>query len=985
MKRIATLLLLCLSLGAWAQNHPLHEGLFAVGDNPAWKQVSFDDSAWPAVNLTDTWDDQGYAVPGGLAWYRFHFTVPSGKKDELTLYGYVALDMGFVDDCDQSWLNGAMVGSTGEFADGPEGYKSAWQMRRRYLVPAKQIKWGADNLLAVRVYDGDAPGGFYESEIKLVKPRLDDFVSLSFVDDSRGNCSVRLLSQSNYTGTLKAGVTMIDKKETSEVINKKLKLKAGKPCDVALPCDGNGQRRFDVVFTDAATGEKLEAFYSPKYILTPPAPLSPRYNGPLVYGVRPGSPIIFRLPFSGERPMRFSVENLPEGATIDAAKGILGGKVLEKGDYSMTLVAENAHGTVRQQFTLKVGDKIALTPPMGWNSWNCWGTSVSQKKVMSSAQAIIDKGLADYGYSYINVDDAWESAERNPDGTIGTNEKFPDMKGLGDFLHGEGLKFGIYSSPGDRTCGGYLGSLDHERQDAETWNEWGVDYLKYDWCGYSKVFNASDDRSVAAYVRPYLKMQQYLREQPRDIFYSLCQYGMADVWTWGPYVDANSWRTTGDITDTWGSLYHIGFELQNGLHPYAAPGHWNDPDMLIVGKVGWSSFLRDSRLTPDEQYTHISLWSLLAANMLIGCDVAQMDDFTVNLLCNNEVNAVHQDILGVQARRTLVMGDVQVWSRPLADGGTAIGVFNLAEEPEDVNLGRIVDRLGLSGVIRDLWRQENLSGDALKCLIAPHGVRMIKVIPSASIPVMSYNIRYGTAEDGNNSWEMRREAAAAMICDQRPAAFGVQEALDFQLEYMQKNCPGYKYVGVGREDGVHDGEHMAVFYDSERVELENWGTYWLSETPDVPSFGWDAACKRTATWTLLKDKCTGKHFYFVNTHLDHVGKAARRNGLAVVVKRIGAMNPEGYPMILCGDFNVYPDDPCLTDLRGMMKDARETAPSTDWGLTWHDWGKVRRAKPIDFIFYDGFEGCRSFSRITQEYRGVPYVSDHYPVKAELVY
>ena len=254
-----------------------------------------------------------------------------------------------------------------------------------------------------------------------------------------------------------------------------------------------------------------------------------------------------------------------------------------------------------------------------------------------------------------------------------------------------------------------------------------------------------------------------------------------------------------------------------------------------------------------------------------------------------------------------------------------------------------------------------------------------------SIQVMSYNIRYGTAQDGDNCWENRREAAAAMIRDQHPAVFGVQEALDFQLDFFLSNCPGYKCVGVGREDGVHGGEHMAVFYDSERIELENWGTYWLSETPDEPSFGWDAACKRTATWTLLLDKSTGKRFYFVDTHLDHVGREARRNGLALLVKRIGDMNPEGYPMILCGDFNVYPDDPCLTGLRGIMKDARETASSTDREFTWHDWGRVSGTPPIDYIFYDGFKACNSFSRITQEYLGVPYVSDHYPVKAELVY
>lgn len=254
-----------------------------------------------------------------------------------------------------------------------------------------------------------------------------------------------------------------------------------------------------------------------------------------------------------------------------------------------------------------------------------------------------------------------------------------------------------------------------------------------------------------------------------------------------------------------------------------------------------------------------------------------------------------------------------------------------------------------------------------------------------TLKVMSYNIRYGTANDGDFVWENRREAAAAMVQDQRPAVFGVQEALDFQLTYLEENCPGYKYVGVGREDGVHDGEHMAVFYDTERVELEDWGTYWLSETPDVPSFGWDAACKRTATWTLMHDKKTDRHFYFVNTHLDHVGREARRNGLALVVDRIAAMNPDGYPMVLCGDFNVTPDNPCLNDLRGMMQDARETAPVTDDQVTWHDWGKVKGTKPIDFIFYSGFSGCSEFARVTQPYLGCPYVSDHYPVTAILQY
>ena len=253
------------------------------------------------------------------------------------------------------------------------------------------------------------------------------------------------------------------------------------------------------------------------------------------------------------------------------------------------------------------------------------------------------------------------------------------------------------------------------------------------------------------------------------------------------------------------------------------------------------------------------------------------------------------------------------------------------------------------------------------------------------LPVMSFNVRYGTAKDGDFVWENRKDAACAMILDKHPAVFGVQEALDFQLTYFEEHCPGYKYVGVGREDGLHEGEHMAVFYDSNRIELLQWGTYWLSETPFQPSMGWDAACRRTATWTLLKDKATDRQFYFVNTHLDHVGKEARRRGLLLLVERIGAMNPDGYPMILTGDMNVYPDDPCLNELRTLMQDSRQTAKVTDNDQTWHDWGKVTGNPPIDYVFYAGFKGCDKFEVVRDPYEGIAYVSDHYPVMATLRY
>lgn len=544
-----------------------------------------------------------------------------------------------------------------------------------------------------------------------------DTIDIRFTEEN-GNCSVSVISPSKIRGELRLeGFDL----ESGETIDGGV-TKSG---SIVVPHDKAKAVRWTASFTDKKTGQSISKSFIPKYILTPAAPKSPRYNGPSVFGVRPGSPIILRLAFSGERPMSFSVEGLPDGAAIDAREGILGGKVSVPGDYNLTLVAENEFGTCRQPFTLRVGPKIALTPPMGWNSWNCWGLTVSQEKVISSASAILLKGLADYGYNYINIDDSWEADTRNADGSISANDKFPDMKGLGDWLHGHGLRMGIYSSPGDRTCGNYLGSLGHEKQDMETFNSWGVDYLKYDWCGYSREFDKNPDKSIASFVRPYLKMEEFLRAQPRDIFYSLCQYSTAEVWKWGHAVDANSWRTTSDIRDTWAFLYDIGFVQQAPLYPYSQPGHWNDPDMLVVGQLGWGAHLRDSRLTVDEQYTHISLWCLLAANLLIGCDVSRMDDFTVALLCNNEVLAIDQDPLGKQARPVIVDGDIQIWSRPLSDGGTAIGVFNLSEEVRKVDIGRYLEQLSLSGTVRDLWRQKDIAPGSY--WIAPHGVRMLKI------------------------------------------------------------------------------------------------------------------------------------------------------------------------------------------------------------------------------------------------------------------
>jgi len=739
-KQILSLLVLAgtVSLSSFAQDVSLENAKFRVGDDVSWAAVNVDESSWRDIKSTSTWDDQGISCNNAFAWYRYHVTIPKSLLEKSDLKETVDFNMGKIDDADEVYLNGKLIGKTGGFPKDAGGYKSAWSTVRVYSVKANSslVKWDADNVIAVRVYNGGEPGGMFSGPISVRVPNTIDNLSISVKEtpsptgESQGEVSLNSKMQATKSGIFK--VQVVDP-ETGDVLSEKeMKVSVNKSKNrvITQPYDTHRMVRIVASFTESKTGLSISTQYIPKYILTPAAPAEPRFNTTPLYGVRPGSPVHFRFGVSGEKPMQFSSADLPQGLALNPDNGALSGSLEKPGSYTFTVKAKNAKGEQTQKFTIRCGSTIGLTPPMGWNSWNCWGLSVTQDKVISSSKALIEKGLADYGYCYMNIDDGWEAPERNADGTIAVNEKFPSMKELGDWLHSEGLKFGIYSSPGDLTCGGYLGSIDHELQDAESYNSWGVDYLKYDWCGYGRKHRTEPDKqTVASFVRPYLLMERCLRQQPRDIFYSLCQYGMAEVWKWGHAVDANSWRTTGDITDTWESLYSIGFNQQTDLYPYAQPGHWNDPDMLIVGKVGWSNNLRDSRLTPDEQYTHISLWTLLASNMLIGCDIAQMDEFTVSLLCNHEVNAVNQDILGKQAQRVVLDGSIQIWSRPLSDGSHAVGIFNVGRTDTRVDFHKYFKQMGIGSLqsVRDLWRQQDLSTSDVNYFIPTHGVKYLKV------------------------------------------------------------------------------------------------------------------------------------------------------------------------------------------------------------------------------------------------------------------
>jgi alpha-galactosidase len=478
-----------------------------------------------------------------------------------------------------------------------------------------------------------------------------------------------------------------------------------------------------------------------KYILTPKPGLAPKINSPKVFGVRPGSPFIYTVAATGERPVKFTAYQLPDGLTINEETGLITGSLKETGAYYIVTRVDNKHGGDSRVVRIEVGDKICLTPPMGWNSWNCWGLSVDEKKVKDAAD-VMHIHLINHGWTYINIDDGWEAEKRDENGELYGNVKFPDFKRLSDYIHSKGLKFGIYSSPGPTTCGGYPASYEHEKIDAKTWAKWGVDYLKHDYCSYSQFTPSPDESLIKA---PYAVMRKALDEADRDIVYCV-GYGAPNVWNWAREAGGNLWRTTRDITDEWNVVSAIGF-FQDVCAEATAPGYYNDPDMLVVGKLGlgWGEKVHDSYLSPDEQYSHVSLWCILSAPLLIGCDMSDMDDFTLNLLTNDEVLAVNQDPAVMPAHK-MITGNGQIWWKSLEDGSYAVGFFNAdpyfilwdqssGEEIQRKNKQMTLDvkKLGITGKfkVRDLWRQSD-KGEfegSFSTEVPYHGVCFVKIIP----------------------------------------------------------------------------------------------------------------------------------------------------------------------------------------------------------------------------------------------------------------
>ncbi len=511
------------------------------------------------------------------------------------------------------------------------------------------------------------------------------------------------------------------------------------------------------------------------YILTPPPPATPRINSAKVFGVRPGAEVLYTIAATGERPMTFGAENLPQGVVLDSKTGRITGRISEPGTYPVKLTATNDKGSYSRELKIVVGDKIALTPPMGWNSWNCWGPKVSQEKVLSSAQALVEQGMVDFGWTYINIDDGWQGKRGGKYNAVQPNDKFPDMKELADKLHNMGLKLGIYSGPWVSTYAGHAGTQSDNAEgkypwieegwcdenmritvegdplrftsrcywrhgeyswveaDVKQWADWGIDYLKYDW-------KPND-------VYCTRQMSEALKSCGRDIVYSISNTA--------PFADAYSfkeltqcWRTTADIRDSWQSIYSIGFEQQERWAAFHGPGHWGDADMLVVGIVGgWGFNSRFSRLTPDEQYTHITMWAMLASPMLIGCDIARMDDFTRSLLCNFEVNDILQDPLGMRGMPFYRDEKHAVYVKILENGELAVAMFNISDKPLVIEVEpRTLGLWDKAALVRDVWRQQVVTlvypGDTFKAQVAPHGAALFRLSPGNTTEKVSTPTHY---------------------------------------------------------------------------------------------------------------------------------------------------------------------------------------------------------------------------------------------------
>ena len=463
------------------------------------------------------------------------------------------------------------------------------------------------------------------------------------------------------------------------------------------------------------------------------SPLAPVISPPSVVGIYPGTPFLHTVGTTGAGPVTFSAANLPDGLVIDSETGIITGMINNAGQYNVTVTASSFYGKTSGELTIIAGDTLALTPPMGWMTWNMFAGNISEQLIMEIADAMVATGMRDAGYDYIVIDDLWQG-KRDAEGNIQPDpKKFPNgIRFLADYVHSKGLKLGIYSDAAPRTCAGAIGSLGFEEKDAQSYAEWGVDYLKYDYCG------APADQETA--IKRYTAMADALKATDRSIMFAACEWGPRKPWLWAGGAGANVWRTTWDIRDTWDhgqyDAGHCGIinsiDRHVGLEHYAGPGRWNDADMIIAGlngKGGPSNANGAKGCTDTEYRTQMSMWAMIASPLITSCDVRNIDEASLEILLNTEVISVNQDPLGKAASRIAKDGDLEIWARPLADGAKAVGLLNRDDKPRQMTV--TWDQLEIEGAqtVRDLWAHKDMGSfqNEFTTEVPSHGVTLVKV------------------------------------------------------------------------------------------------------------------------------------------------------------------------------------------------------------------------------------------------------------------
>ncbi|MBA4318675.1 MAG: hypothetical protein C0412_09760 [Flavobacterium sp.] len=730
---------------------------FKIGDDLKWMDPKLDEEDWKPISIEKWWDDQGYKNQG-YAWYRVKFVIPSSLKNNAYLKDSLRIYLGKIDECDQTFLNGKSIGENAGLKSSKfETLVPAWTAERNYVISIKNpaILWDKENVIAIRVHNSSGAGGMYRGKPAIKMTELTDYIKIA-ADDvkysaSKSNMFENKISITNtsvfYKAQGKMNVTVVaDNKTGKKLFEKDIEITIDplKNFSTILYYPMAENETVNYKFTEKKSLKTIERKKELPYILTPKAAKSPQINGAKIFGVRPGSPFLFTIPATGEKPMRFFADKLPKGLNLNKNTGMITGSIVQKGKYPVKLRAENKFGKYSRDFTIVCGDTLALTPHMGWNSWYVWENHVTDKIMRNAADAMAASGMINYGYMYINIDDCWmvkpdskdkelAGQPRNAEGKINSNSRFPDMKALTDYIHSKGLKAGIYTSPGKQTCAGFTAAYQFEELDVLRFAEWGFDFLKYDWCSYDDI---AKDHSIPELQKPYRLISSILAKQKRDIVLNLCQYGMGNVWEWGREVGGHSWRTAGDLGGSFegigAALFRDGFDVyaKNNLEKYSAPGAWNDPDYLLLGYLSnWKGETVPTPLTPNEQYTHVSLWSLLAAPLIFSGDITRLDSFTLNLLTNNEVIEVDQDPLGKGGRRVFKEGNSEVWMKEMEDGSIAVGLFNRGEIPVQVTAKWADLNIKNKYRVRDLWRQKELGvfESKFSSEVPRHGVTLVRM------------------------------------------------------------------------------------------------------------------------------------------------------------------------------------------------------------------------------------------------------------------